>query len=81
MKAFASEYPTHALAGVAWLRVADEAYTAGAYAEAQAGYAKAIDLLDDVCMELIFPGADIFRAEIHAMQRRMQDVVFKMGGF
>jgi len=45
------------------------------------GYTKAIDLLDDVCMELVFPGADIFRAEIHAMQRRMQDVVFKMGGF
>lgn len=49
--------------------------------EAIAGYAKAIDLLDDVCMELVFPGADIFRAEIHAMQRRMQDMVFKMGGF
>lgn len=45
------------------------------------GYNKAIDMLDDVCMELTFPGANIFRAEIYQMQRRMQDVVFKMGGF
>lgn len=45
------------------------------------GYNKAIDILDDVCMELTFPGANIFRAEIYQMQRRMQDVVFKMGGY
>jgi hypothetical protein len=48
--------------------------------EAISGYTKAIDLLDDVCMELVFPGADIFRAEIHAMQRRMQDELFRLEG-
>ena len=48
--------------------------------EAISGYKKAIDLLDDVCMELIFPGADIFRAEIHRMQRRMQDEMFRLEG-
>jgi len=49
-------------------------------AEAINEYAEAVDLLDDVCMELIFPGADIFRAEIHRMQRRMQDEMFRLEG-
>ncbi len=48
LKAFASAHPTHALAGVAWLRVADEAYTAGSYAEAQASYAKALPALTEL---------------------------------
>ena len=43
-----------------------------------AAYNKAIDLLDDVAFELTFPHADIYRAEIYRMQRRMQDDVFRL---
>ena len=41
-------------------------------------YNKAIDLLDDAALELTFPHADIYRAEIHRMQRRIQDEVFRL---
>ncbi|HTJ79979.1 MAG TPA: hypothetical protein VL357_13375 [Rariglobus sp.] len=45
LKAFVADHPTHALAGIAELRLADDAYTAGNYADAQAGYIKAGDTL------------------------------------
>lgn len=41
LKAFAAANPEHALAGVAQLRLADEAYTAGKSADAVAAYEKA----------------------------------------
>ena len=45
LKTFIADHPTHTLAGIAQLRLADEAYAAGNYADAQAGYAKAADIL------------------------------------
>lgn len=45
LKAFAAANPEHSLAGVAQLRLADEAYAAGKSADALAGYEKAIALL------------------------------------
>jgi len=47
LKAFAAEHESHALAGFALLRVADEAYTARNYTEAAAAYEKAIAPLKD----------------------------------
>jgi predicted negative regulator of RcsB-dependent stress response len=47
LKAFAAEHESHALAGFALLRVADEAYTAGNFTEAAASYAKAVAPLKD----------------------------------
>lgn len=44
-KAFAAANPDHALAGVAQLAIADEAYAAGKSAEAIAGYDKALTVL------------------------------------
>ncbi len=41
-KAFAAAHPDHTLGAVAQLRLADEAYTAGKFADALAGYDKAI---------------------------------------
>ncbi len=41
LKAFAAANPDHTLAGIASLRLADEAYTAGKSADAIAGYEKA----------------------------------------
>lgn len=41
IKAFAAANSEHSLAGVAYLRLADEAYTAGKSADAQAAYEKA----------------------------------------
>lgn len=41
LKTFAAANDGHALAGAAHLRLADEAYAAGRYAEAQTGYTKA----------------------------------------
>ena len=41
-------------------------------------YNRAIDLLDTVCEKICFPHADIYRAEIYRMQRRMQDEVFRL---
>lgn len=46
-KAFAAEHEGHALAGAAHLRLADEAFQAGQYAEALAGYEKAAEALKD----------------------------------
>ena len=43
-----------------------------------AAYEKAIDILDDAAEKICFPGADIYRAEIYRMQRRMQDEVFRL---
>ena len=40
MQAFARDNPGHSLAGAAYLRIADDAYTAGNFAEAQADYDK-----------------------------------------
>jgi hypothetical protein len=45
LKAFSSAHPNHELGGIAQLRVADEAYTAGKSAEAIAGYDKALGVL------------------------------------
>jgi len=41
LKTFATAHPDHTLAGVAQLRIADEAYTAGKYADAISGYEQA----------------------------------------
>jgi hypothetical protein len=45
LKSFAASHDNHPLAGIAQLRVADEAYTAGKYADALAGYEKALPAL------------------------------------
>jgi predicted negative regulator of RcsB-dependent stress response len=42
LKQFAADHEGHALGGTAFLRVADEAYAAGKYDEAQAAYGKAL---------------------------------------
>jgi hypothetical protein len=42
LKSFAAAHDGHPLAGIAQLRVADEAYAAGKYADALAGYEKAL---------------------------------------
>jgi predicted negative regulator of RcsB-dependent stress response len=46
LKAFATENAGHALAGVAWLRLADEAYAAGNYALAAQNYQAASTMKD-----------------------------------
>ena len=45
LKSFASSHEGHFLAGVAQLRLADDAYTAGKYAEAVTGYDQALAIL------------------------------------
>lgn len=45
LKAFVAQYPTHLLAGVAELRLADDGYAAGNYAGAESDYTKAAGLL------------------------------------
>jgi hypothetical protein len=45
LQSFISANPGHQLAGVAQLRIADEAYTAGKYADAAAAYDKASTML------------------------------------
>ena len=45
LKAFAAAHPNHTLGGIAQLRLADEAYTAGKSADAIAGYDKVIAVL------------------------------------
>lgn len=47
LKAFAAAHPDHVLAGAAELAVADEAYAAGKYSEALAGYEKASTTIKD----------------------------------
>lgn len=47
LRRFAVEHPADALAGVAHLRLADEAYAAGKFADAAAGYGKALAVLKD----------------------------------
>ena len=46
-KAFAAAHAGHSLAGIALLRVADDAYAAGKAADALAGYEKAVPALKD----------------------------------
>ncbi len=45
LKTFIAEHGTHQLAGVAQLRLADNAYAAGQFADAQSGYEKAAGVL------------------------------------
>src|SRR5688572_27868877 len=45
LKSFSAGHPSHPLAGIAQLRIADEAYAAGKSADAIAGYEKAITIL------------------------------------
>jgi tetratricopeptide (TPR) repeat protein len=45
LRAFAQEYPGHPLAGVAYLRLADDAFAAGNYTEASEDYDKAVAAL------------------------------------
>lgn len=47
LKAFIAAHPEHSLAGIAHLRMADEAYAAGKSAEAAASYDKAIGILKE----------------------------------
>jgi len=47
LRAFAAAHPGHALAGIAQLRIADEAYAAGKASEAAAGYDKVLSVLKD----------------------------------
>ena len=47
LKVFTTVHSTHLLAGTAWLRLADEEYSAGRFAEAAANYAKALPLLKE----------------------------------
>ncbi|MEY4938929.1 MAG: hypothetical protein RIQ93_664 [Verrucomicrobiota bacterium] len=47
IKSFAAAHADHSLAGIAYLRIADDAYTAGKSADALAGYEKAIVVLKD----------------------------------
>lgn len=46
LKSFSAAHSGHPLAGIAELRIADEAYTAGKSADAIAGYDKAISVLE-----------------------------------
>lgn len=45
LKAFINANPQHTLSGIAWLRLADEAYSAGNYTDAQTNYQRAADIL------------------------------------
>lgn len=47
LSAFAAEHPSHELAAIAELRIADEAYSNGKAADALAGYEKACAILKD----------------------------------
>jgi hypothetical protein len=47
LKAFAAAHSGHALAGVAQIRMADDAYKAGKAADAAAGYEKALTILTE----------------------------------
>lgn len=43
-----------------------------------AAYEKAIDILDEAAVEICFPGADVYRKEIYAIQRQMQEKVWRL---
>jgi hypothetical protein len=47
LKAFAAAHPSHALAGITHLRLADDAYKAAKIADAATGYEKALAVLKD----------------------------------
>lgn len=46
-KAFAAAHPDHSLAGIAQLKLADDAYAAGKYTEALTGYEAALKIFHD----------------------------------
>ncbi len=48
---FANEHAGHSLAGVAWLRLGDDAYTKNDFKSAAAHYAKAADALENVALK------------------------------
>lgn len=39
---------------------------------------KAVDILDEVCDDLLFDGADVYRREIARVMGKMQDEIWKM---
>ena len=41
-------------------------------------YNRAIDLLDTVCEQICFPGADVYRKEIYRIQREMQEKIWRL---
>jgi predicted negative regulator of RcsB-dependent stress response len=47
LKSFINQNPKHTLAGVASLKLADDAYSAGNYTEAQSNFQRAADILKD----------------------------------
>jgi hypothetical protein len=47
LKSFAAQHPNHALAGLAYLRLADEAYVAGKPADAVSYYDQALNVIKD----------------------------------
>jgi hypothetical protein len=47
LKSFAAEHPNHSLAGVAYVRIADEAYIAGKPAEAVTSYDQALAVIKE----------------------------------
>lgn len=51
LTAFAAEYSSHALAGVAWLRLADSRYTAGDFKTAATNYQRAASSLADSALK------------------------------
>jgi predicted negative regulator of RcsB-dependent stress response len=51
LAAFAAEYPTHALAGVAWLELADAEYTAGDFKTAASNYQQAAGSLAEPALK------------------------------
>jgi len=59
LKSFIVEYPNHPLAGEAELRLADNAYRAGNFTEAQADYGKAQTLLTTDPVSLLAPRAEL----------------------
>lgn len=48
---FANEHSSHALGGVAWLRLADDAYTKNDFKSAAAHYGKAVEALDNASLK------------------------------
>jgi predicted negative regulator of RcsB-dependent stress response len=59
LKSFIAENPSHPLAGEAQLRLADNAYKAGNFGEAQAAYEKAQTLLTADPISLLEPRAEL----------------------
>lgn len=64
LKTFAAKNSGHSLAGIAKLRVADDAYASGLYAEAISGYENAIPALKDPAL--------VSRAKLGAAMSKLQ---------